>query len=72
MMSELRLNAIVHTPAICLALGGTRNDIYKVNKFSRAIGAWGNDAQCIKDIGTVYDLIHAIYVVYDVRAQTEC
>ncbi len=29
MMSELRLNARVHTPAICLALGATRNDIYK-------------------------------------------
>ncbi len=30
--------------------------------FSRSIGAWDNDAQCIKDIGTVYDLIHAYYV----------
>ncbi len=40
-----------------LALGGTKNDSYKVIKFSRAIGAWHN-----KDIGTVYDLIHAYYV----------
>ncbi len=43
------------------ALGGTKNDSYKVIKFGRAIGAWDNDGQCVKDIGTVYDLIHAYY-----------
>ncbi len=47
-MSELRLNARVHAWARCLALGGTKNDSYKVIKFSRAIGAWDNDAQCVR------------------------
>ncbi len=61
-MSEIRLNARVHAWASHLALGGTKNDSYKVIKFSRAIVAWDNDTQCIKDIGTVYDLIHAYYV----------
>ncbi len=61
-MSELRLNARVHAWARRLALGGTKNDSYQVIKFSRAIGAWNNDGQCVKDIGTVYDLIHAYYV----------
>ncbi len=45
-----------------IALGGTKNDSYNVIKFSRAIGAWYNDALCVKDIGTVYDLTHAYYV----------
>ncbi len=62
MMSELRLDARVHAGARHLALGGTKNDSYKVIKFGKAIGAWDNDAQCINDIGTVYDLIHAYYV----------
>ncbi len=56
------VRARVHAWARRLALGGTKNDSYKVIKFSRAIGAWDNDAQCVKDIGTVYDLIHAYYV----------
>ncbi len=43
-------------------MGSTKNDSCKVIKFSRAIGAWDNDAQCIRDIGIVYDLIHAYYV----------
>ncbi len=52
-MSELRLNARVHAWVRRLALGGTKNDSYKVIKLSKAIGAWEND-KCVKDIGTVY------------------
>ncbi len=61
-MSDLRLNVRVHAWARRLALGGTKNDSYNVIKFRRPIGAWDNDTQCIKDIGTVYDLIHAYYI----------
>ncbi len=62
-MSELRLNTNVHAWARRLALGGTKNDSYKVIKFSRAIGAWYNDGQCVKDIGTVYDIIHTLIML---------
>ncbi len=47
-MSELILNVRVHAWARRLALGGIKNDSYKVIKFSRAIGAWDNDGQCVK------------------------
>ncbi len=49
-MSELKLNARVHAWARRFALGGTKNDSYKAIKFSRALGAWDNDAQCVKEI----------------------
>ncbi len=50
MMSELRLNARVYAWARRLAQCGTKNYSYKVIKFSKAIGAWDNVADCIKDI----------------------
>ncbi len=53
-MSELRLKASVNAWTRRLALGGTKNDSYKVIKFSRAIGVWDNDDQYVKDIGTVW------------------
>ncbi len=36
--------------------------VFKVIKISSAIGEWDNDAQCVKDIGIVYDFINAYYV----------